>query len=288
MPDAPNHTSHPVPTEYENYDATSKAYDNTRSPVGVEVMLGCFASTPRPLHEQTILDGGCGTGNYIAAVQDKVGTIHGIDLNGGMLVQARRKFDPDAHVHLSQGRLDRLPYRDAMFDGMICNQVVHHLSPEAWHGSFPQLYQLMEEAYRVLRPGGVLVFNTSSHQQLRDGFWWADLIPEAVNKIAQRLPTLERMRSMLEEAGFHFGGLIVPLDEVLQKKNYLDLHGPFGKTYRDGDSTWSLTTAEEVQHALARLRAMHDDGSVTLYLQQREQLRHAIGQTTCVCARKES
>ena len=54
MLDAPNHISHPVPTEYENYDATSKAYDNTRSPVGVEVMLGCFASTPRPLHEQTI------------------------------------------------------------------------------------------------------------------------------------------------------------------------------------------------------------------------------------------
>ncbi len=286
MPDASTHPRYALAREYENYSETSKAYDDTRRPVGVEVILGCFASSPRPLHEQTILDGGCGTGNYIATVKDKVGVVHGLDLNAGMLAQARNKFRRDASVHVLQGGLDCLPYRDAMFDGMMCNQVMHHLSSGEGDEPFAQLRHLMAEAYRVLRPEGILVCNTSSHRQLRDGFWWADLIPAAVTKIARRCPTLERIRSLLEAVGFRFGGMIVPLHEVLQGNKYLDLQGPLDKAYRDGDSTWSLTTAEELQNALTRLRAMHDEGSMASYLQQREQRRHQIGQTTCVFARK--
>jgi hypothetical protein len=144
----------------------------------------------------------------------------------------------------------------------------------------------MAEAYRVLRPEGILVCNTSSHRQLRDGFWWADLIPEAVTRIARRFPTLDYLHSLLEAVGFRFGGIIVPLHEVLQGNKYLDPQGPLDKAYRDGDSTWSLTTEEELQNALARLQVMHDDGSIASYLQQREQLRYEIGQTTCVFARK--
>ena len=287
MPDVSSNPGDVWSTEYENYHETSKAYDDTRSPVGVEVILGSFASSPKPLHKQTMLDGGCGTGNYIAAMQKQIGTIHGLDLNQGMLVQARNKFPRAASVHLLQGSLDCLPYRDAMFDAMMCNQVVHHLSTGEEAEPFSRLRNLAAEAYRVLRSGGVLVFNTSSHRQLRDGYWWADLIPAAVHKIARRFPTLECMCSMLEEVGFYCRDLIVLVDEVLQGKSYLDPHGPFYKAYRDGDSTWSLTTAEELQNALTRLQAMHDDGSIVSYLQQREQLRHRVGQTTCVVARKQ-
>ncbi|MGQ4809580.1 2-methoxy-6-polyprenyl-1,4-benzoquinol methylase, mitochondrial [Candidatus Entotheonellaceae bacterium PAL068K] len=286
MLDTSSYPLHAESTEYENYKAISKAYDTTRRPVGVEILLGCLASTPRPLHEQIILDGGCGTGNYIAAVRDKVHAIYGLDLNQGMLVQARKKFHAAASVHLTQGSLDDLPYRNAMFDGMMCNQVIHHLILGENDEQFPRLRRLMQEAHRILRPGGVLVFNTTSHQQLQDGYWWADLIPEAMNRVAQRFPSLERMRAMLEEIGFHFGGFLVPLSDILQGKNYLAPHGPLDKTYRDGDSTWTLATAEELDRALARLRAMHADGSIASYVQQREQLRHSSGQTTSIYAKK--
>lgn len=60
------------PIEYEDYHDTSKGYDNTRIPIGIEILLGCFASTPRPLPEQHILDGGCGNGNYIQALKKKL------------------------------------------------------------------------------------------------------------------------------------------------------------------------------------------------------------------------
>src|SRR5712691_5789699 len=116
-----------------------------------------------------------------------------------------------------------------MFDGMICNQVVHHLSTGEEAEPFSRLRTLMVEAYRVLRSGGILVFNTSSHRQLRDGYWWADLIPAAVHKIARRFPTLEGMCSMLAEVGFCCGEPIMLVDEVLQGKSYWDPHGPFDK-----------------------------------------------------------
>ena len=286
MPERSSTGAQTASPEYEDYHETSKSYDETRHPVAVEVVLGCFAMASRPLHEQIILDGGCGTGNYIAAVKDKVGTVHGIDMNGGMLAQSRTKVDAAAEVCLLQASLTHLPYRDAMFDGMMCNQVIHHLNPGDQAEPFRELRLLMAEAYRVLRPEGVIVFNTSTAQQLREGFWWADLIPEAVNQIIPRFPPLDNMRSMLEAVGFDFGGIIVPLHEVLQGKQYLAPYGPLKKMYRDGDSTWSLASEEELQHALSRFQAMHDSGRVTAYLQQREQLRHQVGQNTCVFARK--
>ncbi len=283
----PNHNVRTATAEYENYDETSHTYDTTRSPVGLEVILGCFAASLRPLAAQTVLDGGCGTGNYLVALEEKVQAIHGLDLNPNMLEQARKKVCRETAAHLRQGSLESLPYADAMFDGMVCNQVAHHLEAGEGTEQFPHLRRVVEEAYRVLRPGGVFILNTSTRQQVREGFWWAGLIPEAVDKIARRLPPLDLLQSMLDEVGFGPAGIIVPIHEVLQGNKYLDPSGPFRKAYRDGDSTWSLATPAELEHGLARLRAMHEDGSMTAYLEQCENRRHQIGQTTSVFARKE-
>jgi ubiquinone/menaquinone biosynthesis C-methylase UbiE len=272
--------------EYENYSATSHVYDVTRQPVGVTTILRALATSPHALLTQTILDGGCGTGNYLAAMYSQIGTLHGLDLNHGMLTQARQKLAGVASVHLLHGSLECLPYRTASFDGMMCNQVVHHLSFVAGTMPFVGLRRLLGEAARVLRAEGLLVFNTSSHRQVQDGFWWADLIPEAVSRVRQRLPTLADFYKLLHEAGFVDTTCEVLHAEVLQGPQYLDPMGPFSSTYRQGDSTWSLATSAELQRALARLQALHETGEIMSYLQQREYLRQQVGQTTCVLARK--
>ncbi len=273
--------------EFENYHDTSKAYDNTRIPIGIEIYLGCFASTPRPLLEQNILDGGCGTGNYIQALKEKVGHLYGLELNGGMLAQAREKCQNEANIQLEQGSLlEPLPYHDETFDGMMCNQVLHHLVAASSQEHFEPVHQLIKEAQRVLRPQGVLVFNTNSHQQLYDGFWWADLIPEAVGRIAKRFPPREIMTSMLKEVGFHKIGIVVPVNTVLQGKNYLDPMGPLKKDFRDGDSTWSLATDEELEQAFERVRTMNQEDRMVQYLETRENWRKNIGQTTFLFAYK--
>lgn len=186
-------------SQFENYNDTSKRYDQTRTPIGIEILLGCLVSTPRPLSEQRVLDAGCGTGNYIQALKGKVGDLCGLEFNEGMLAQAQEKFTNDSHVSLEQGSLlERLAYDTNTFDGLMCNQVLHHLETESGAEDFSQIRQLIEEAHRVLRPGGVFVINSCSHRQLHDGFWWADLIPDAMGRMAKRFPTLDYL--VLEQA----------------------------------------------------------------------------------------
>ena len=81
---------------FENYQKTSRHYDLTRAPIGVDVVLGRFANGSRPLHEQIALDAGCGTGNYVAALRGKVAHVHGVEIDDGMLARwgrvTRRRF----------------------------------------------------------------------------------------------------------------------------------------------------------------------------------------------------
>ena len=82
-------------SSYENYTETSKNYDRTREPVGTEVIVGCMAHAPVPLHETTVLDAGCGTGSYSAALLGYVGKDRGGGPQprhvGGRRGEARRR-----------------------------------------------------------------------------------------------------------------------------------------------------------------------------------------------------
>ncbi len=275
-------------TDYENYSVTSQTYDTTRNPIGLEIILGCFAATnTRPLHEQVILDAGCGTGNYLQAIHRKVGACYGIDINEGMLAQAQRKFGNGSPVTFDRGSLVNLPYPDDVFDGIMCNQVIHHLGDPNSTGAFPNIQTMLSATYRLLRPHGVLVLNTCSRHQLVDGFWWADLVPQAVDKMAARIPPIELTVEMMERAGFRMGGIIVPLHEVLQGSSYFDPTGPLHKSFRDGDSTWALLSEEELHRTLERIRTMNEDGSITKYLDERQERRTRVGQTTFICCHKQ-
>ncbi|MFQ5540393.1 MAG: class I SAM-dependent methyltransferase [Candidatus Binatia bacterium] len=279
-------TGQGLSTDYENYSVVSNTYDETRVPIGLEVILGCLATSDLPLTEQTLLDAGCGTGNYIEALYKKVRTCYGIDIKEEMLRQARLKFAATPHVHLEHGSLLDLPYEDGVFDGVTCNQVIHHLDGPGNGGGFPKVAKVFAEFYRVLRPGGVVVLNTCSHQQLVDGYWWADLIRRAVEEMSARIPSIELTTTMLGSAGFHVAGVIVPLHEILQGPSYFDPKAPLNKSFREGDSTWSLISQQELHQALEQIRMMNEDGSINNYLTRREQRRKCVGQTTFIFARK--
>ena len=142
-------------TSFENYNETSKSYNQTRTPIGLGSILGCLALNPLPLSEQVILDGGCGTGNYIHALLDKLKYIYGLEVNEGMLSQARQKLETASNVRLDQGSLLQVPYGDNMFDGLIMNQVIHHLT-DRQTGDLSNIRKLSRHFYQRMASSHVI------------------------------------------------------------------------------------------------------------------------------------
>ena len=108
---------------------------------------------------------------------------------------------------------------------------------------------------------------------------------EGPRRLGIRRP-LERLRALLAAAGFTYGSSCVPLDDLGQGESYLDPEGPLKKVYRDGDSTWSLATPQELERAMERVREMVEAGTMEAYVRGRDSGRKRIGQTTTLFARK--
>ena len=274
---------------YENYTAVSADYDRTRVPVGVEIVLGCLVFGGRPLDSLRVLDAGCGTGSYSAALRRYAGAIDGVDLNPSMLDVARAKLDatPGCLVVLHEASIDTLPFEDACFDAVMVNQVLHHLpdsSPDGW----PMLRRVLGEVARVLRPGGAAVVNTCSHEQLRSGWWHASLVPDAVETMRRRHADTEELTALLAGAGFAPRGRFVPTDAVLQGDAYFDGRGPLDPTWRRGDSIWSVVSESELEQALERIRALDEAGTLDAFVAEQDRMRPSVGQIGFLCAVRES
>lgn len=92
-----------------------------------------------------VLDAGCGHGRYLQAFADLGATAVGVDVGEGPLL-ARVPLD-DPRIHVVQGDVLRLPFRDASFDLAFCDGVLHH-TPDPERG--------FRELARVVRPGGAI------------------------------------------------------------------------------------------------------------------------------------
>jgi ubiquinone/menaquinone biosynthesis C-methylase UbiE len=273
-------------SSYENYTQKSGNYDKTREPVGTEIIVGCFAHAPVPLNQMAVLDAGSGTGSYSQALLAYVGRIEAVDLNPGMLELAARKLaSPRAEGRISfhPTRIDELPFEDAALDGIMINQVLHHLPDEASQG-FPAHRRVFGEFARVLKPGGVLTINTCSQEQLRHGYWHYGLIPEAADALRNRYAPLDELIEILDDYGFSQRGRFVPIDATVQGESYFDSRGPLDKEWRDGDSVWSLVTEDRLDRALSLIQRLDERGELEAYVARNDAWRPHIGQATILFA----
>ena len=270
-------------SEYENYDETSRHYDETRKPVGIEIILGCLISAEMPLSEMVVLDAGCGTGSYAIEIAKFVGRVEAVDASEGMLRQAKTRVDgtPMADkLSFKLGSIDELPFADASFDAVMVNQVLHHVGSGA--ENLDPYRAVLNELARVVRPGGVLVVNLCSIDQLHGGWWFAELFRGAFERIAKRHIGISDLTDLLGECGFVHRGRIVPTDAVFQGKAYFERTGPLRKEWRDGDSLFALTTEEELQGACATILQLEANGTLEEYVARNDALRIRIGQVTFV------
>jgi len=107
---------------------------------------------------QRILDVGCGTGFFMAALKARYpnAMVVGFDLAFAMLKEARQALRT---MDLVGGQLQALPFADGAFDLIFSNQVIHWAYP---------LDGIFAEMKRVLSPSGCLFFSTLGPDSLKE------------------------------------------------------------------------------------------------------------------------
>jgi len=101
-----------------------------------------------------ILDAGCGTGGLLANLRTSAWKV-GIEISPHGIGLARSR----APGTLVQGSVSALPFVDGSFDAVVSIDVLCHSGVEE--------RQALEEASRVLRPGGLLVAQVPAFEFLR-------------------------------------------------------------------------------------------------------------------------
>lgn len=121
---------------------------------GSEDEIESRVSAYLPFLEQggRLLDLGCGRGEALAVFARHGLAVHGIDASAEMVALCREKG-----LSAEQGDLFAAlrAFPDASFDAVVSYHVIEHLPPQL-------LPELVRSAWRVLRPGGVLILETPS------------------------------------------------------------------------------------------------------------------------------
>ena len=108
--------------------------------------------TQRIAPSQPVLDLGCGTGVLTTALAELGYDVTGVDISQAMLDKIKPSSEA-GRITLRQGDVYKLPFDERSFDGIVTRWVIPH---------FRDWPTILKEAARVLRPGGVMVFDHCS------------------------------------------------------------------------------------------------------------------------------
>jgi SAM-dependent methyltransferase len=112
-----------------------------------------------PLGTGRLLDLGCGTGSFLAAVGGRCGESWGVDIALRWLLVAKKRLEEEGltRVRLVCGGSERLPFRGGSFAAIVAGDVIEHVGDQA---------ATLAEAHRALAPGGWLFLASPNRYSL--------------------------------------------------------------------------------------------------------------------------
>ena len=175
-----------------------------------------------------------------------------MDINKGMLNLAKdkmKKEEKDGLINFYLSSIYSLPIENNTADAVIVNQVLHHL-PDNYVCGWEYHKKVIKEFWRVLKPGGILIINSCSPEQIECGFWFYNLIPDAMHKMKLKVISLSELNNLLKDCGFSNTVQEVNMELILQSNDYFYVQGIFNADWRKGDSIWSLVPDEILSKVL--------------------------------------
>lgn len=138
-----------------------------------------------------ILDLGCGTGRYSAALANHFDAhVVAIDPSAKMLAEARKKSAAGVSYIRASG--EWLPVRDASIDMVFMSMVFHHFGNPALAA---------RECRRVLREGGVVCLRAAAIDRIAT-YPYVPFFAKSQAILEATLQTQERIESIFGKAGF--------------------------------------------------------------------------------------
>jgi ubiquinone/menaquinone biosynthesis C-methylase UbiE len=254
-----------------DYNAVSNIYDVSRTAAPETA-----ARLRKILHvnkHSHLLDLGCGTGNFTAALQPYAASVTGIDISEGMLRRACAKYPSLQFIH---GDVTNLPFNPESFDGAFTVQVLHHVKDKE---------RFLTEVYRVLRRGARFAIDSCSHRQIRT-FWFYHYFPKGLEVDLARIPDCDEIATLLEKAGFSDTGIETYYTDLIV--NYEKPERYLEKSYRDGQSTFYLMPEKDIEFGCNKLREDIASGAIADIIRPYKEAEIKAGCSSLVYGEKRS
>jgi ubiquinone/menaquinone biosynthesis C-methylase UbiE len=184
--------------------AIPAAYDRYLGPILFQPYAEDLAARLKVDADSSVLELACGTGILTRVLRDRLPTtvrLVATDLNEPMIQNAARKFAEEEAVEWRQADACNLPFDDASFDAVVCQFGIMFVPDKALSA---------REARRVLKPGGVFLFNVWDAMEHNDlgriahqtisGFFEND--PPTFYQVPFGYHDQDEIKRVLEEAGF--------------------------------------------------------------------------------------
>ena len=136
---------------------------------------------------ESLIDIGCGTGEFIAQLKERFNRLIGIDTSSHAIEFTAKRVGKDRNILLECGELEPLHFPAEHFEVCLCLDVLEHVK---------DLPPLLEEIHRILRPGAEIIVTVPN---------WYDIIISGIFRMDPlhiNTFTPWRWMRLLKRAGF--------------------------------------------------------------------------------------